>query len=55
MEKRTYVSEEGDAKEGEPTLILEAETQRRNDEATLGEINEKLDALLIANGISLGE
>lgn len=55
MEKRIYVAEDGNAKDGEPTVILEAETQKRDDQATLTEISAKLDALLVANGISLGE
>lgn len=55
MEERMYVAEEGSATEGEPTVITEAETQSRNDQAMLSEINQKLDALLMANGITLGE
>lgn len=55
MEKRIYVAEEGGATEGKPTVITEVETQQRKEKSTLDEINEKLDALLVASGISLGE
>ena len=55
MEERVYTASDGDARDGKPTLVLDAETQHRDDQVTLNEISAKLDVLLQANGISLGE